>query len=91
MIFDANQDDGWLPPTGPVTFKWSGNRANLLLYPPGVSKPYPIHINRVKTPLHLLNWLDHLLGKIWFDRRAARKLISMVCDRRGWEYLDDDA
>ena len=88
MIFDANQDEGWLPSTGPVTFKWSDDGEELLLYPPEkyASQPYPIDFDRVKTPLHLLNWLDHLLGKIWFDRRAARKLISMICDRRGWEY-----
>ena len=86
MIFDANQDERWLPPTGPVTFKWSDDGDELLLYPPGVSQPYPIDLDRVKTPLQLLNWLFHLLTKKWFGWRAARKLISMICDRRGWEY-----
>ena len=86
MIFDANQDERWLPPQGPVAFKWSDDGEELLLLHPGTSWPYEIDFDRVNTPLQLIGWLDHMLAKTWFDGLAARKLISMICDRRGWEY-----
>jgi len=93
MIFDANQSQGgkpederWLPPQGPVAFKWSDDGEELLLLHPGTSWPYEIDLDRVNTPLQLIGWLDHMLAKTWFDGLAARKLISMICDRRGWEY-----
>ena len=93
MIYDANQgkkpeNEGWLPPAGPVTFGWSDDGKELLLYPPGASKPYPIDLAGIETPLHLVGWLDHLLGKIWFDRRGARELIRLICEGHKWEYHD---
>jgi len=45
---------------------------------------YPIAMKRIETPLHLVAWSIHLLGKTWMNGRFIREFMKKVCAIKGW-------
>ena len=47
---------------------------------------YEIGLDRIPTPLALLNWIHHLSQKSWFTTFQAYHLIDKICDIKGWDH-----
>ena len=47
---------------------------------------YEINLDRVPTPLALLNWVHHLSEKYWITTVHVHILIDAVCKIRGWDH-----
>ena len=77
----------WTPPHT-VTFSWEtiDGEDVLNLRPKGIKWDYPIEMYRVKSPLSLINWIDHLLEKEWFNGDDAKELIRLVCEKKGGDH-----
>jgi hypothetical protein len=45
---------------------------------------YAIELDRTDTSLRLLDWVQHLTEKVWFDAQVARELIGKVCEHYDW-------
>lgn len=46
---------------------------------------YTFNLARVKTPLDLLGWIDHLTEKTWMDRARIHEFVIKVAAYKGWE------
>lgn len=47
--------------------------------------PYEIDLNRISTPLHLVNWVAHLCGKTWMTRDRVYYFVEAVCKAKRWK------
>jgi hypothetical protein len=46
--------------------------------------PYEIRLDRIDTPMRLLNWVHHLAEKVWMEPLDLAELIDAVCRHYGW-------
>ncbi len=72
---------------GNCTFSWSDDGETLFVEGKleRDSWAYPIEISRIPEPLALVNWIQHLCEKTWFNQWDARTMIDIVCDYRDWD------
>lgn len=47
---------------------------------------YEIDLDRVPTPLALLNWIHHLSEKYWITTMHVHDLIDEICRIKGWDH-----
>jgi hypothetical protein len=50
-----------------------------------IQYPYDIRIDRIDTPLKLLNWVEHLSHKTWMDGPSMAEFVQKVCRHFGWD------
>jgi len=47
---------------------------------------YEIDLDRVPTPLALVNWMHHLCSKYWVTTVHVIKLTDKICEIKGWDH-----
>ena len=47
---------------------------------------YEIDLDRIPTPMALLNWMHHLCPKYWVTTIHIHHLIDKICDIKGWDH-----
>ena len=47
--------------------------------------PYEIELNRIPTPLALMQWVHHLCEKNWMDSERICIFIEAVAANKGWK------
>jgi hypothetical protein len=68
---------------------FSHTDTELLLTEKGSKNPYPIELDRINTPLHLISWLHHLTQKNWFNTTDAHNMITYVGTKlHDWNIYD---
>ena len=45
---------------------------------------YYIELDRIKTPLDLLAWVNQISGKTWMTPARTKQFIRSMCTRNGW-------
>lgn len=46
---------------------------------------YPIDLDRIKTPLNLLGWVEHISSKTWVSKRLIHNFVVTVCKVKKWK------
>jgi len=67
-----------------ISFDWNEDDEVLYLNNIPHRMPYAIEFSRLEKPMHLIEWLAHLLEKTWFSKWDARKMITCVSYHKNW-------
>lgn len=62
-----------------VTVRWGGY-------------DYDIRMDRIKSPIHIIHWLNQLLDKDWEGTtpEGVQSFINTVCRAKGWPAWDSE-
>lgn len=90
MVHDPESNTfGFCPPTKPTSDADEEARrrvAAMLEEPADPNFIYQIDLDRVPTPLALLNWIHHLSEKNWISTTHVHDLIDEICRIKGWDH-----